>query len=50
MDKELILVLLETLQRIEQKLDAIIYDVGVDEDDLPPSGPYGRERDDGEVL
>lgn len=50
MDKELILVLLETLQRIEQKLDALIYDVGVGEDDLPPAGPYGRERDDGEVL
>lgn len=50
MDKEFTLVLLETLQRIEQKLDALIYDVGVDEDDLPPSGPYGRERSDGEVL
>ena len=50
MDEELMLVLLETLQRIEQKLDALIYDVGVDEDDLPPSGPYGRERDNGEVL
>lgn len=50
MDKELIIVLFETLQRIEQKLDALICDVGVDEDDLPPSGPFGRERDNGEVL
>lgn len=50
MDKELTLVLLETLQRIEQKLDLIIY--GADEEDTePPSeGPYGRERSDGEVL
>lgn len=49
MDKELIVVLLETLERIEQKLDALIYDVSED-DDPPPSGPYGRERDNGEML
>lgn len=47
MDKEILVLLLETLQRIEQKLDALIYDV--DQDDSPV-GPYGRERDNGEVL
>lgn len=47
MDEKLALVVLETLQRIEEKLDALIYEV--DQDDSP-AGPYGRERDNGEVL
>ena len=47
MDKEMLVLLLEAVQRIEEKLDALIYDV--DQDDSPV-GPYGRERDNGEVL
>lgn len=43
----MLVLLLEAVQRVEEKLDALIYDV--DQDDSPV-GPYGRERDNGEVL